>query len=740
MKKYFSRHWKGSVIFLSLLVIGVLVILHNPANLYSQVESQTVKVGSFTKTTEILVRVPQDNNNKGGLGLATAQVAPLNSGPLEALRKELGAELVDELTIRPRQEDLSILPAATVQTQSVSSEGTYSSAWQVWELSSESQAAQAIDNLNDQGITAEPNYKVYKAYVPNDPKYGQQWALPRIQAPEAWDLETGSSSTKVAVIDTGCDIEHPDLELNINKSLSYDFLNDDSEPEDDSDDSHGTHVAGIIAAVGDNTKGVAGLNWKADLLIYKSLDAAGEGTIDKLILAIQRAIDDGAQVINMSWGTEDNSLALHEALQAAYDSDIVLVAAAGNQGKLLYPAKYEEVLGVAGTAKADGDPRWSAELDGTQYESAYGKEIDVAGPAEEIYSTIKSQALEELSYGALSGTSMSAAFVSGEAGLLLSQEAKLTREEIYGIIKGNVDPVTTESSKPIGSGRINLFKAVKSVADGTYNRAPQAQISATPQEGNAPLKVEFSAEGSTDDDGEIVKYSWEFGDGKTGEGKEVSYTYKDAGEYIVRLKVKDDKGALGTARKNIKVKSASGVGGDEALIAGEVEAIEEGEKGSLSGAVVSASSVDGDSLATAESDDDGKYELKITKEALEESGIEPIKKGVYEIVVTAEAEGFKLQEKETTARLGKKLTLNFLLRPEPDDDGGGGGGGGRGGKGKGKNSGGCASPIQGTISGTMPFQGGGGLAWQCNTQGQCGFNIQLPPMTGANPTPTPAPK
>jgi len=754
MKKLIFKHWKFGTFWISLLVVAAMLILHNPHNLYSQVETQTIKLGVEPNngSGEVLIRLPKESGPVGSVATTHTQAVKANGETpdiVKGLEGKFGLSLENKIEIRPSTV-LEILPvpaAVSVQSgsavkQDINESNNGSNVWYVFKTNGQL-AEEVCRKLEAEGTTCEPNYTVKKVAVPSDPKYGEQWALPRIQAPEAWDLQTGSSSTKIAIIDTGCDMAHPDLELNINKSLSYDFLNSDADPTDDSEDSHGTHVAGIIAAQGNNAKGVAGLNWKADLVIYKALDSAGEGTIDKLMLAIQRAIDDKADVINMSWGTEEDSLALHEALQAAYDSGIVLVAASGNEGKLLYPAKYEEVLAVGGTGKAAGDPRWSQTVDGKTYESAYGKEIDVAAPAEDIYSTIKHSASEELSYGALSGTSMSSAFVSGEAGLLLSQNNTLEREEIYSIIRENVDPVTTESTKPIGSGRINLFKAVKAVVDGTFNKSPRALIKADPAQGKNPLEVKFSAEGSSDPDGKIVDYLWDFGDSNTGTGKDVTHTYKDAGNFTARLKIKDDKGAIATAATTIKVESATGVPTGEASVEGKVEAIVNGAREPLSGATVTADAA-GVALGSAETDADGKFNLSITKKTLEENGVEPVKEGVYQITLTAEDPEFKPRSKDVTVKLGKKTTVNLILTPIPTDDGSGGGSGGNNGNGgKGGSGSGCDVPMQANVC--QPFAVGNGGAGQvccsfAKGQTQCQTDVKLPPLgTGTTTTPTPTP-
>ncbi|MCM8765683.1 MAG: S8 family serine peptidase [Candidatus Omnitrophica bacterium] len=702
---------------MSLLFIGALLIFYLPHPGYPQGEGAPNSV-------EILVKLlPSEGGKQAGVKTQVAgrKMSAGVSGVIKELEK-LGFKIEDEEEIPIGPLAYSISPAGA---KVLSASQHNSRVWARFRINTEQTPKEVCEMLKKDNpeVVCEPNYKVRKMALPNDPKFSAQWALTKIQAPEAWDIQTGSTSTRIAIIDTGCDMDHPDLELNINKSLSYDVLNNDSQPEDDSEDSHGTHIAGIIAGVGNNEKGISGVNWKAELLIYKALDENGEGTMDKLMQAIQRAIDNGAEVINMSWGTEENSLALYEAIQAAYESGIVLVSAGGNDGKVLYPAKYMEVLGVGGTDKED--KRWKEE----GYESAYGPEIDVSAPAQDILSTLKWTS-EELSYGSLSGTSMSSAFAAGEAGLLLSQKADLQVEEVYSIIKDNVDPVTTEPGKPIGTGRINLFKAIKAVVEGNYNRSPKAVLNASPTQGKAPLKVNFSAEGSTDTDGEIVAYNWDFGDGNTGSGKTTSHTYNKAGTFVVHLSVKDNKGALGKASTVITVETTSGVPGDEVWIVGKVEGIESGEKNPLSGATVVADTSVGE--FSADTDASGKYEIKIT---LSEEDVDSL-----EVLLTAEASGFQPKEKELTVKPGKKYTANFLLRPESE----GGGEDGKGGEGGKKDkSGGCAGlPFQATVC--QPFTSGGMVGQVCcqfsgSGQPQCAADVRLPPIGGQQPTPTPTP-
>src|SRR3990172_3887363 len=222
---------------------------------------------------------------------------------------------------------------------------------------------------------AEPNY-IIKAYrTPNDPDFNKLWGLHNtgqtggtadadIDAPEAWDSQTGSSNTIIAVIDSGVNYNHEDLTNNIwsnpgetpnngkdddgngliDDIRGWDFVNNDNDPLDDN--GHGTHVAAIIAAVGNNSKGVAGGNWSAKIMSLKFLDNDGSGNTADAISAIQYAIDNGAKVLNSSWGSTDFSQALRDAIIATHNAGTLFVAAAGNDNKdndvnPEYPASYK---------------------------------------------------------------------------------------------------------------------------------------------------------------------------------------------------------------------------------------------------------------------------------------------------------------------------------------------------------------------------------------------------------------
>src|SRR5438477_11254397 len=186
--------------------------------------------------------------------------------------------------------------------------------------------------------------------VPNDPLYRTfQWNLRRIGMEQAWDLRPSAADVVVAVLDTGVDLNHPDLKPNLLSDQGYDFLDDTPSPQDD--ESHGTAVAGIIGAVGNNHEGVTGIAWHVKLLPIKALNAQGRGPDSAMVKAILYAADSGAKVINISSIGARYSAALETAVQYAQDKGALVVAAAGNTGDkdnaINYPAAFDGVLAVA---------------------------------------------------------------------------------------------------------------------------------------------------------------------------------------------------------------------------------------------------------------------------------------------------------------------------------------------------------------------------------------------------------
>jgi subtilisin family serine protease/uncharacterized protein YkwD len=296
---------------------------------------------------------------------------------------------------------------------------------------------------------------------PNDPYYDSQWALEKVDAPGAWGFSTGQGIL-IAVLDTGTDLDHPDLIDKVRTDIDKDYVNNDDEADDDH--GHGTHVSGIAAAATDNGLGVAGLGWEAMILPLKVLrptdDGNATGSIDHLAQAIRYAADSGAGVINMSVGGVTIPCCfcpatLQSAVDYAYARDVLLVAAAGNnqEGTAVFPANCEHVLGVAATKANDTRASFSN----------YGNHVSVAAPGVNIYSTLMGGG-----YGYKKGTSMSTPHVAGLAALVRIHYSSYTPDEIASAILDNADDLgATGWDQYYGCGRINALEALYTGAHGT---------------------------------------------------------------------------------------------------------------------------------------------------------------------------------------------------------------------------------------------------------------------------------
>jgi subtilisin len=227
------------------------------------------------------------------------------------------------------------------------------------------------------------------------------WGIDRIDAELVWPLGNTADPIRVGIIDTGISNKHPDLLANIKGGINT--INPTKGWNDDN--GHGSHVAGIVAAL-DNDIGVIGACPQIDLYAIKVLGANGSGFLSDVIEGIQWAIDNKMQVINLSLGTDSDIQSLHDAVIAAKNAGIVVVAAAGNSGGAVsFPAAYPEAIAVSATDQSDTLASWSSR----------GPEVDLAAPGVSIYSTYKGTG-----YATLSGTSMAAPHVTGAAALVLN--------------------------------------------------------------------------------------------------------------------------------------------------------------------------------------------------------------------------------------------------------------------------------------------------------------------------------
>ncbi len=342
------------------------------------------------------------------------------------------------------------------------------------------------------------------AAEPNDPLYGSQWYLKAVGLPQAWNFAKGSPTVRVAVLDTGVDLEHPDLKERlwtnageipddridndrngyVDDVHGWDFVSNDPDPNPDMADlaqtegiNHGTLVAGLIGAAGNNNEGVAGVNWSVEILPLRVLDSAGSGRTNNVEAAIRYAIAQKVQVINLSFNGGGYSDFLAEALRAAHRAGIVLVAAAGNEGDTErggnlnvhpeYPVCYRGAVGepiVIGVSSLDAQGRRSSF-------SSYGSDcIAVSAPGENITTTQvyrPGQAAYAKPYGnGWSGSSLAAPLVSGLAALLLSIDPSLAPSQVRTAITAhakNVDLINGGYAGQLGGGLVDAAASIEAV-------------------------------------------------------------------------------------------------------------------------------------------------------------------------------------------------------------------------------------------------------------------------------------
>jgi subtilisin family serine protease len=450
--------------------------------------------------------------------------------------------------------------------------------------------AVGIMNVNigiSKEIDNKPNCIVHLYVIPNDPDFSEQWALDNtgqtggtpdcdIDAPEAWDIETGNGDVVIAIIDSGIDYTHPELvdkiwtnedeipdngiddDSNgyIDDYHGYDFKNDDVDTLDEH--GHGTVIAGVIGAETNNDIGIAGICWDCQImpLKYWNTDVRTEVYIDRivnLIEAIEYAADNGANVISMSVGaveeffTPEEFIQFKDAIDYAYAKGCVLVAAALNDDTSdpYYPGAWNNVICVAGTDHNDNRMDYQYPNNGQIVISNYGEWVDVAAPGEEIFTTsptydcVITELGREYDYTLMSGTSLSTPHVAGLVALLISKNPTYSQEKIMDIIKANVDPY--DSTYDLGTGRINAYKALTE-----FNVAPEKPETPTgPTSGKPGTEYTFTTS-TTDPDGDAISYMWNWGDGNFSEWldtNEASYTWEQEAKFNISVRAKDIYGA-----------------------------------------------------------------------------------------------------------------------------------------------------------------------------------------------------
>ncbi|HEG43941.1 MAG TPA: hypothetical protein ENH94_07835, partial [Phycisphaerales bacterium] len=357
----------------------------------------------------------------------------------------------------------------------------------VYKIKADLQAGQNLEDMKAQYANspdveyAELNYIVSADKTPNDPYYPVQWALNNtgqwyqesgkynhqpgsadsdIDAPQAWDIHTGSGEVIVAVVDSGVDYRHRDIVNNMwadsNGYYGRDYVNDDNDPMDDY--GHGTHSAGIIAADSNNGLDITGTSWNTKIMALKFLNSSGNGDSADAATAFYYAVDNGADIISNSWGGGDYLQSLQDAIDYAHSQGVVVIASAGNDdtNTAPYPADYNHVISVAATDSNDDKASFSN----------YGDWVDIAAPGVDILSLRTELYALGMIYDnyttILSGTSMACPYVAGAAAMLLAIDPTLSPEKIETVLEGSADTIDPAIC---ASGRLNLYNAIQTLVD-----------------------------------------------------------------------------------------------------------------------------------------------------------------------------------------------------------------------------------------------------------------------------------
>lgn len=322
----------------------------------------------------------------------------------------------------------------------------------------------------------QPNYQYRPCRQPNDPDFPDQYAHQLIEMAQAWEISTGSHDVVLAILGTGIEIDHPDLKDNIwaNREempnnhtdddgngyvddvhgWNFEHGNSDVTPDPFSSEffSHETQVAGVIGAVGDNEMGVAGVNWQCSMMVLR---LSSNFTSMEISGALKYAADNGAQVVNMSFGGSglgpNDDQAVKDAVEYAADRGLLLVASAGNSdtGTPHYPAAYPQVMAVSST---DGEDMKTGH-------SSYGPWVDIAAPGTDIMTTDVNGR-----YIATAGTSFSAPYVAAVGALVWSHRPELTAAQVRAVLENTADQVVYDRVDPhdgyLGVGRVNAHRAL----------------------------------------------------------------------------------------------------------------------------------------------------------------------------------------------------------------------------------------------------------------------------------------
>jgi subtilisin family serine protease len=380
---------------------------------------------------------------------------------------------------------------------------------------------------------AEPDYLVEPDLVPNDTYYPSQWHLQKVQAPQAWDLTTGSNTITIAILDTGVEPTHPDL---AGKLVSgWNFYDNNSDTSDQL--GHGTAVAGAAAAISDNTNGVASLAWGCLIMPIRITDTNGNTALSTIATALSWAADHGARVANLSYSVSWSST-VKSAAQYFMSKGGLTTISSGNDGKFYTWADNPYVLTVTATDSTDVITTWSTT----------GDNIDICAPGVNVLTTATGGR-----YGNASGTSFSAPIVAGVAALVLSINPSLTGTQLRTLLEQSADdlgPVGWDTG--YGYGRVNAYKAVLAAGGNPADTTPPTVSLNSPTNGSI-VSATITARANANDNVGVAKVELYLDGALAGSSASASPTFSwdttnsTNGTHILWAKAYDAAGNSGTS-------------------------------------------------------------------------------------------------------------------------------------------------------------------------------------------------
>ncbi len=373
----------------------------------------------------------------------TDQLEKSKEAPAPVASIEKGSYQKGEVVVKFKEKAGKSLQSKTLQSLNAKvlpDEDKVDSPFKVLQVGNVEAVVKALEK-NPNVEYAEPNYTFSATWTPNDTYYrNYQYGPQNTSTNRAWDVTRGSSGQEIAILDTGVDYNHTDLD---SKTIrGYDFVDNDYTPMDLN--GHGTHVAGTAAAETNNGAGIAGMSPNTSILAVRVLDANGSGSLADIADGIRYAADYGAEVINLSLGCNCDTQTLENAVNYAWNKGSVVVAAAGNDGvsTTFEPASYNNVIAVGAVDRNDQKASFSN----------YGTWVDVTAPGVDIAATVPNNG-----YAYMSGTSMASPHVAGLAGLLAGQGRN--NVQIRQAIEQTADPISG-TGYYFEHGRINSYNAV----------------------------------------------------------------------------------------------------------------------------------------------------------------------------------------------------------------------------------------------------------------------------------------